>query len=301
MKTRSTFWPILRNELALFRYGYAGWITAGFVALYTAALVSIIFFLMFRNDALGNNNLALLLQTNIIFVLIVVILLPLVFVMFLSTVPALKEFFDLNSSSGPNSPLPLPPAGTLEGFEFMFTRAVNRVMLCRARTVAFFLLALLPFLITVAAAPFTPDVHLNLNHTPADRLDAQISLYSRAFPAMRPLVEGKRSFPGQFVVPGGAVAYAVWLAWIAALLLLLCHAYGTLVSRWARPNRWWSLTPLVIPFLLIPRLLVFSFTRQERGFLFFAAHLLPMITALIVLAVVVQVWSERRFRKMEIL
>ncbi len=301
MKTCSTFWPILRNELALLRYGYPGWAMAGFVALYTAALPGILYLLMFRNESLGNYNLALLLQTGIIFVLLVVLLMPLMFVTFLSTIPLLKEFFNLNSSTGSNPPIPLPPVGTTEGFEFMFTRAIDRVMLCRARTAAFFLLALLPFFVAVAAAPLAPDVRLNLNHTPADRLDAQISLYSQAFPAMRPVVSGQRNLPGQFTVPGGTVAYTLWLAWIVALTLLLCHAYGTLVSRWAKPNHWWTLTPLALPFLLITWLFKLTFTSQERGFLFFAAHPLPMVAGLLVLAVVIQLWSERRFRKMEIL
>jgi hypothetical protein len=93
----------------------------------------------------------------------------------------------------------------------------------------------------------------------------------------------------------------VWLFWLATLLLSLCRAYGTLMAGWVNPNRWWTYTPLAIPFLLIPRLLAFTFTRQERGFLFFAAHLLPMIAALVVFAIVTQLWCERRFRKMEII
>jgi hypothetical protein len=301
MKSPSTFWPILRNELALFRYGYPGWMTAAFLVFYTAMLPGLLFLLMFRNDSVGNDNLALLLQTGIIFFLLVIMLVPVMFVMLLSTIPALKEFFDLNSSTGANPPIPLPPVGTTEGFEFMFTRAMDRVMLCRARTAAFFILALLPFFVALAAAPFTPDIRLNLNHTPAGRLDAQISLYSHAFPAMRPLVNGQRSLPGQFTVPGGTVAYTVWLGWIAALTLLFCHSYGMLLSRWAKPNSWWTLTPLVLPFLIIFCLIKFTFAWQEQSFLFFVAHLLPMIAGLIALAIVIQLWSERRFRKMEIL
>jgi hypothetical protein len=298
MKTPSTFWPVLRSELAFLRYGYAGWIMAGYVALYTALPLTL-FLLLFQAERIGN-NLALLLQTNVFVIALVVFFLPVMFITFLSTIPALRDFLQANSSS-PNAPIPVPPVGTTQDLEFQITRAMDRIMLCRARTVAFFISALLPFFLFVAAAPFTPDLHLNLNHTPDDQLDSQIKLYSDAFPAMHPLVEGRRSLPGQFVVPHGALVYTVWLVWLAALLLSLCRAYGTLMANWVKPGRWWTFTPLAFPFLLIPRLLAFTFTRQERGFLFFATHLLPMIAALIVLAIVIQLWCEHRFRKMEII
>lgn len=118
---------------------------------------------------------------------------------------------------------------------------------------------------------------------------------------MHPLVDGQRQFPNQFIVPRGAVTYAAWLTWITVLLLSLCRAYGTLVSRWVNPNRWWTLTPLLIPFVLIVRLLVITFRVQEQSFLFFAAHLPLMIAALTVLAIAIEIWCERRFRKMEII
>ena len=53
MRTPSTFWPLLKNELAIFRYGEVGFVMAGFIAVYTAGLIALVFLLLFANGSTG--------------------------------------------------------------------------------------------------------------------------------------------------------------------------------------------------------------------------------------------------------
>ena len=293
MKTRSTFWPLLKNELAIFRYGEVGFALAGFLAFYTAGLIMLVFLLLFANNDLGN-NLAGLLETNLLPITTAAFFLQLAVLTFLSTVPALSDL--LEAEDGRRLPLRL-----LLGWEFLFTRAVDRGALCRARTAAFFIFALAPFFISLAVASFTPAVHINLNATPPAQIAARQERYLNAFPASQPVIVNGRTQPGQFDIPHGAATFTAWLAWNVAFMILLCRAYAALVAPSVKASRWWSATPLIVPFLLVVLLPVNIGFLQERDFLFFAAHLYALVAALIAFAIIVQLWCEHRFRKMEIL
>jgi hypothetical protein len=293
MKPRSTFWPLLKNELAIFRYGEVGFAIAGFLAFYTAGLIALVFLLLFANDN-TRDNFAGLIETNILPITMSAFFLPLTAITFLSTIPALSDLLEADAA-------PRLPLRHLLGWEFFFTRALDRAALCRARTAAFFIFALAPFFLTLAAASFTPAIHINLNATPPALAAARQERYLNAFPASQPVVVNGRTLPGQFAIPHGAVTYTAWLAWNVALLLLLCRAYGALVASWVKASRWWSATPLIVPFLLVVLLPVNIGILQERDFLFFATHLYALVAALIAFAIVVQLWCEHRFRQMEIL
>ena len=132
--------------------------------------------------------------------------------------------------------------------------------------------------------------------------------YLRAFPANTPAKGHEAILPGQIVIPHGAVAFTAWLAWSVTLAFLLLQGYGTLVARWVKPNNWWTALFPVAPILYLFLFLILAakgslkahLSIYENSFLLFATHPLAMSLGLVVLAVVIQTWCERRFSQLEI-
>ena len=243
MRTPSTFWPLLKNELAIFRYGEVGLAMAGILAFYTAAFDHASSFCSCSRTTTPAGQLRQPdWETNILPITMSAFFLPLTAVTFLSTVPALSDLLGANPSPDAQSPAPGLPLRHFLGLEFLFTRALDRAALCRARTAAFFIFALGPFFLSLAIASFTPAIHINLNATPPALAAARQERYLNAFPGSQPVVVNGRTLPGQFDIPHGAVTYTAWLgseSWLS-LVPLLCRACGSSSSPWVKASRWWS-------------------------------------------------------------
>jgi hypothetical protein len=300
MKTQTPFWPLLKNELALGRSGGTGNV-AGILLAYWLLVGAVPLMVLFGdNDSRG--NIASVFDAGSLPILAFPFLSSLTLWITYATVPA---FCDI-----------LSPAGVIPGalqnlgaFEFLFTRAVDRGMLFRARATAFFIVALTPLFLNVAVSPFAPDITFSpATSTPAELIRRQ-GQYLRAFPASHRGTSHAMIVPGQVVIPHGAVAYTAWLAWNGTLAFLLLQGYGSWIARRVKPNRWWtaSFPGAPIFFLLLTLILVAKGSRRthiniyENSFLFFSTHPLAMVIALAAVAAGIQCWCERRFSKLEIL
>jgi hypothetical protein len=313
MKARTPFWPLLKNELALRQGGGAGPIAA-ILAVYWLCVGSLPFLVLFGDpfgDLVGGphsrGNIASLFDADFLPIMTFEFLGVLTLWITYATVPA---FCDLLSPGGA-----VPGAVQHAGdFEFLFTRAVDRRILFRARATAFFILALTPLILNVVASPFAPD----LTFSPVDAASAEAvrryDRYQSTFPAWRLQVNAPRMYNGgfptvQMAIPHGAVAYTAWLAWSGTLAVLLLQAYGTLIARRVKANHWWTAFYPGAPMIIVLLLLILAarvslrshINLYENSFLFFSAHPLAMVTALALLAVLIQTWCERRFSQLEIL
>lgn len=312
MKARTPFWPLLKNELALREGGGAGPI-AGILAVYWVCVGSLPFLVLFGDPFGGlvggphlRGNIASLFEADFLPIMTFEFLGVLTLWITYATVPA---FCNLLSPGGA-----VPGAVQHAGdFEFLFTRAVDRRMLFRARATAFFILALTPLILNVVASPFAPDLTFPAVPASAEAV-RRYDRYQSTFPAWRLQVDHPRvdnwGFPTmQMAIPHGAVAYTAWLAWSGTLAVLLLQAYGTLIARRVKANHWWTAfypgAPMIIVLLSLMLAARVSLRTHihlyENSFLFFSAHPLAMVTALALLAVLIQTWCERRFSQLEIL
>ena len=309
MKAQAQFWPLLKNELAFSRMGNAGAVAGTFI-VYWLAVGMLPLLLLFRSNA-AQSNIPALFEAGLLPILASLMLAPLTFWITYATVPAFSQL--------------LAPGGSVPGaiqhggaFEFMFTRAVDRCLLFRARSTALLIFALAPLFLNVLVSPLAPPVFFDPPDYSSAESVSRHSYYMEAFPAARSSEEDQLDrlenhrapiVPGRSYIPHGAAAFAAWLTWSATLAFLLLQAYGTLVARWVKPNNWWTALYAVTPILLIS--LAFGIEMRgslrkhcltyEDSFLFFSTHPLAMVVSLIALAAILQVWCERRFCKLEIL
>jgi hypothetical protein len=297
MKTKTPFWPLLKNELSLGRSGGPGPV-ASMLLVYWLCAGAVPLLLLFGDNA-SRGNIALLFQAGFLSILAFPFLGGLSLWITYATVPS---FCDL-----------LSPAGAIPGvlenlgaFEFLFTRAVDRGMLFRARATAFFIFALAPLFLNVAVSGLAPDIIASVSASPAE-YNLKLHRYLKAFPASQVL--GAGHYGAQLVISHGAVAYSAWLTWNGMLAFLLFQGYSTLIARRVKPNRWWTALYAGPPILLL-LLAVILATRSspssnvnicESSFLFFSTHPLTMLIALAAGAFLIQTWCERRFSKLEIL
>ena len=182
-------------------------------------------------DSNSRGNIAALFEAGFLPIIAFLLLSCLAVWITYATVPA---FSDLLSPGGA-----VPgPVQHLGAFEFLFTRAVDRRKLFRARTTVFFIFTLIPLFLNVVVSPFAPEIRIG----PADSTSAEAvgryEQYMKAFPASHPAKTDAAIVPGQIVIPDGAVAYTAWLAWSGTLVFLLLQGYGTLIARRVKPNSW---------------------------------------------------------------
>jgi len=274
MNAKTPFWPLLKSEMSYSMFGgkaqtcfmlLCAWFVAGAMPL-----------------VLLRFELQILFQSGILAIVIFMFVLWMTTFVSMALVPGCADLLPPGPDSGQVN-------HGLGGLGFIFTRAADRRIFFRARSAAVFLFALTPLFLNVAASPLAREVHTGA---------LSDSRYSQAFPDMN-----------HGIIPYGAIAYTGWLAWSATALFLFLQAYGALIANRVKPNNKWTgifpAMPLIVLFVsfiawnkIIARAHV-SF--GEDSFLFFAMHPGEMVIALMALAVVVQIWSERRFSKLEIL
>lgn len=187
-----------------------------------------------------------------------------------------------------------PPA------EFLFTRAISRSVLYRAKAAAVSIYCIPPFLINVALTPWMP----NAEFSGVDATE-RFHRYLNAFPSMAQIGP-----PGKgILIPHGTIACAAWLAWGAAVAVILLQGYGSLIARKVTPgNKWTKLIPAGPALALLAGWTVLLHTEGlrwallvEDNFLLFAAHPILMFAALIIVAGVIQIACERRYSRLEVL
>ena len=231
MKVQTPFWPLLKNELAIGRCGGTG--QGASVLLVYWLCVGALPLLVVFGDSNSRGNIAALFEAGFLPIIAFLFLSCLAVWITYATVPA---FGDLLSPDGA-----VPGAVQhLGAFEFLFTRAVDRRKLFRARTTVFFIFALTPLFLNVLVSPFAPEIRFG----PADSTSAEgvkrYEQYLKAFPESHPAMSDTAIVPGQIVIPHGAVAYTAWLAWSGTLAFLLLQGYGALIARRVKPNSWWT-------------------------------------------------------------
>ena len=318
MKPPASFWRLLKHELTLGHFGGAGQAAFALFSYWIGIGIFPLLVLFGENAAQG--NIASMFDAEF---------LPIIAILFLGVLTIwaayamVPGFGEILSSGGS-----VPGAVQAAALEFLFTRAVDRRILFRARAAAFFLFALTPFFLNVAVSPFAPAIRFE----PADSASAETverhTQYLKAFPpshppasSMPPLHSTNRNFnsnplaasaeitsPLPMAIPHGTVAYTAWLAWSGTLAVLLLQGYAALIARCVNPNRWWTaLLPGMPMFLLLSWLILRArgllsphVRIYESSFLFFSTHPQTMIIALAGFAAVVQTWCERRFSELEI-
>jgi hypothetical protein len=297
MKGRSTFWLLLKSELT-WGTGAAGASAAVTLLVYWFFIGAFPLLVLF-GDKSSSGNLAALFEGGFLLIMAFLLLSGLTVWIASVTIPAFAEL--------------LPPNGAIPGaiqnlgsFEFLFTRAVDRRVLFRAKTTAFMLFALTPFILNLLFAPLAPEIRFG----PADSMSTDTAQrrerYVKAFPSSYPATRGTIIIPGQIVIPHGTVRFMSWLAWNGALALFLLQGYSLFIARHVKPNRTWTalfpIAPIFVLFGMVAAAAREKSARQacENCFLFFANHSLAMVVGLVVLVVVIQIWSELRFSKLEI-
>ena len=274
MKAPPTFWLLLKHQLALGQTGGA-WPVAGLLLvcwLIVAALPLLVLF----GQGMAHGNVASLFQCGVLPVFAFLFLICLTLSMTYATVPA---FCDL-----------LPPENGVRGsiqklavFEFLFTRAVDRRLLFRARMTAFAIMVLAPLFLSLAVSPLAPDISFGPSDSTSAEALARHERYLAAFPASHPRVHAA-IVPGELIIPHGAVAYAAWVACSGTFAYLLLQAYGTLIARRVKPNiGWTSLLPAAPILVLLISLAVLVRSSFDAGisffeisFLLFSTHLLQL-------------------------
>jgi hypothetical protein len=221
--------------------------------------------------------------------------------MIYATVPAFCDLLEPSGSTSGTLHLPI--------LEFLFTRAINRRLLFRARTTVFFILVLTPLFFNLAISPLAPPTSFGLAEATSPAAVRRGEQYRRAFPASHPATSPAPVLPGQLVIPHGAAAFTAWLGWLGTFAFVLLQAYGALIARWVNPNQWRTASFAAAPLLAV-LMCLFVLTRTsintrldvcERNFLFFSTYPVPLVITLAALALALQIWCERRFSKLEIL
>jgi hypothetical protein len=299
MNARAPFWPLLKHELEVGWFGGLARLV-GFLSTYWLFL-GVLPYVFLYAPAAAHANLASLFEAGFVPIMLFLMGISLSAMMIYATVPAFCDLVEPTGSASGSMHLPI--------LEFLFTRAINRRLLFRARATVFFILVLTPLFINLALSPLAPPTSFGLAESTSPAAVRRYEHYRRAFPASRPATNPALVLPGQITIPHGAVAFTAWLAWVGALCFVLLQAYGVLIAKRVKPNQWRTV-PLAAAPLLALLLCFFILTRTpinarldicERSFLFFSTYPVPLVMALAALALVLQVWCERRFSKLEIL
>jgi hypothetical protein len=297
MNARTPFWPLFKNELEI------GWFIAiagvgMLLAFYWFMLGAFPYVLLFAATT-AQGNLAQLFDAGFVPIMLFLMGAWLCAVMIYATIPNFSDLLDPSVVA--------PCSLRLPSLEYLFTRAINRRLLFRARTAVFFILVLTPLFLSLAIAPFAPQTRFGLADPTSPAAVRRYEQYQKAFPASHPAMN--HAMPGQITVPLGAAAFIAWLAWFGTFASVLLQAYGALIAKWITPNPWRTALFAAAPLLaMVGCVLLLTRTSLnvrvdicERSFLLFSTYPIPLVIALAALAAALQIWCERRFSKLEIL
>jgi len=196
------------------------------------------------------------------------------------------------------------PVQSIRAFEFMFTRAIDRRRLFRTRAVLIYLVLLGPLLLNLLVSTGSRETTLG---TDASDLNAALrwEQYATTFPDHHLKVQERQEKPAPIVIPRGAVALTAWVFWLGTLGLLFMQGYCTVVVNHTKHNPWLAGlavgVPVVVMMLFAPWVPRHHPHFYEESFLFFSRNGWPLLLGLLVLIPVVQLFSEHRFCKLEIL
>jgi len=196
------------------------------------------------------------------------------------------------------------PVQSFRASEFMFTRAIDRRRLFRTRAVAIYLVMLGPLLLNVLVSTGSREIFLR-NDDSNPNAALRWEQYVKAFPDHHLKVQKRHEQPAPIVIPRGAVVLTAWVFWLGTLGLLFMQGYCTVVVNQIKHNPWLAGLAVGVPVIgamvfapWIPRHHPHFY---EESFLFFARNGGPLLLGLLLLIPVVQLFSEHRFRKLEIL
>jgi hypothetical protein len=186
---------------------------------------------------------------------------------------------------------------SVSGTEFLLTRAIDRSLLFRSRSVFFYILVLLIPFITVGRSFEKPDLKVTEYSKPAQEL----CISHVAGSTLEPDPSGNTS--PLIVIPRGNGLVEKWHFWMFIISALGVQALVLLV--YPLKYRLWIFYGIFMSFIFVPDLVDLHHasagtpTDTERLFFSFAAHqtLFWILTGLAL--VLAQLFSERRFAQLE--
>ncbi len=201
-----------------------------------------------------------------------------------------------------------------KAFEFLFTRAVDRRMIFRAKAAATLIVVLTPQLPGLVWSLAQPDMFVTFEARATQGSASADTIAGLVFPTQRYLQSfpGSERLPGpkpedhdQLRIHGGWRAYAWWLAWGSTLGMALLFAYYALVGRHLRRSGWWANTILIAPIPgVIGLILLVAWLGYHPGtesFRFFREHEFVCLLLLLTVSYASLRWCEDRFAELEIL
>jgi len=196
------------------------------------------------------------------------------------------------------------PGKSVRASEFLFTRAIDRRRLFRTRAAVIYLVLLGPLFLNLLASTGSGETTLGSDASDPAAAALRREQYEKVFPDHRLKVGKSQETSPPLVIPRGAVVLTAWVFWLATLGLLFMQGYCMLVVNQVKHSPWLAGlvvgAPVVAAFYLAPWIPRHNPQLYEQSFLFFARNCGPLLLGLLVLIPVVQLFSERRFRKLEI-
>lgn len=196
------------------------------------------------------------------------------------------------------------PTQNVRAFEFIFTRAVDRRRLLRARFGVIYLALLGPLVVNLVLVAFAPAPVIGTEvKQPGARLE-RVEQYRETFPGVREVSERETNPFLKIPVPHGGLVFGLWVFSIGAGSLLLMQGYCAWLAPRVPRNLWLAGLALSIPVLVgfwlapwVPR----HFPEfYEESFLWFGRRLWLLIPVLLGLFATVQWYCERKFIALEI-
>jgi hypothetical protein len=287
MKTRTPWWPLLRNELLLDHFPIIPLFLGGAYCLAIWFLSSWGLLHTLTNGCRGDIALFFSLVGDFIFPVSCGWLFVALMLTGIITVPGFSR---------------------LETYEFYFTRAIARRSLFRAKTMVLAAMLLGPLVLNMFIALGTPDLVLKPGTMKIQAemdltggVQARLERYAQAFPGDHPngVLPG-----GTLVLPGATLVYAGWLLWSGTLGLLAVQAYCAWMARHVTRRLWSVMTFVALPFLPASFAMIYFHDLMsaavERSFLCFASHETALVLAAVAAIPIVEWWAERRFNELEI-
>jgi len=288
MNAQTPYWPLFRNELALDHYPRIGWsLAAGsyFAVWCLAGSLPVVILI----QACEGNLATYFAAFGDLF--------GFALVWWLGMAGWLFAFAMLPGISN--------PVQAVRAFEFMFTRAIDRRRLFRCRILLIWAVMLGPLLLDVLATTRFPQITFGPDDSNASQWEARRIQYARSFPASHPKDEKAPIGRVVLVVPRAALALTSWTIWLGAFSLLAMQIYCVTIAKHVQHNPWLAGFAIGLPVFLVcllapwvPRHLPGLY---ESGYLFFARNSAPLVIGLLIITPFVQLFSERKFDRLEIL
>ncbi len=201
--------------------------------------------------------------------------------------------------------------------EFIFTRSINRRIYFRAKSTVFFLMVIIPLLLSLKLSFSNPKLAMRRSDADYSASGITEGRFLKIFPGSyveylgveTVRIDGSRYRNDLIIIPTGRTIRALWALWLGLFVAIIFQGYLIWISRYQLIQRvaLMYLGSFFIMFLLFPPDnsyaewgTLFGPIWQE-SFLFFSAHIAPMFLGLIIFGIIIQILCERRFEKLEVL